>query len=64
LGVASAAVSVMKRSSLMDVNELAFDPVPYLTNEMTVDAYLGDVLQANDGCLLASALEDIAELLP
>ncbi len=37
-----------------------FDPAPYLTNEVTIAAYLTDVLAANDPGLLAAALGDIA----
>ena len=37
-----------------------FDAVPYLDNEVSIAAYLTDILEANDASLLASALGDIA----
>ena len=37
-----------------------FDAVPYLDNEVSIAAYLTDILEANDAGLLAEALGDIA----
>jgi probable addiction module antidote protein len=37
-----------------------FDAAPYLDSETSIAAYLTDILDANDGALLASALGDIA----
>ena|ERR1035438_8298213 len=37
-----------------------FDAAPYLESEESIAAYLTDILEANDGALLASALGDIA----
>ncbi|WP_432239891.1 addiction module antidote protein [Herbaspirillum robiniae] len=37
-----------------------FDAAPYLDSEEAIAAYLTDILEANDGALLASALGDIA----
>lgn len=37
-----------------------FDAAPHLTNEVTIAAYLTDILQENDAGLLAAALGDIA----
>jgi probable addiction module antidote protein len=37
-----------------------FDAANYLDSEMAIAAYLTDILDANDGALLASALGDIA----
>jgi probable addiction module antidote protein len=37
-----------------------FDAARYLDNETTIAAYLTDILEANDGALLAAALGDIA----
>lgn len=37
-----------------------FDAAPYLDSEEAIAAYLTDILAANDGALLASALGDIA----
>jgi probable addiction module antidote protein len=45
----------------LDVAQLKqFDAAPYLDNEVTIAAYLTDILQANDAGLLAAALGDIA----
>ena len=47
--------------SKLNVSELKqFDAAPYLDNEVTIAAYLTDILQANDAGLLAAALGDIA----
>lgn len=37
-----------------------FDAASYLVDELTIAAYLTDILQANDSALLAAALGDIA----
>lgn len=37
-----------------------FDAAPYLDNEVSIAAYLTDILEANDPALLAAALGDIA----
>ena len=37
-----------------------FDAAPYLDSEVTIAAYLTDILEANDASLLAAALGDIA----
>jgi probable addiction module antidote protein len=37
-----------------------FDAAPYLESEAAIAAYLTDILEANDGALLAAALGDIA----
>lgn len=37
-----------------------FDATPYLDSEESIDAYLSDILEANDAALLAAALGDIA----
>jgi probable addiction module antidote protein len=37
-----------------------FDPAAYLDDEATIAVYLTDILEANDGALLAAALGDIA----
>ncbi|MGJ7581473.1 addiction module antidote protein [Variovorax sp. RHLX14] len=37
-----------------------FDAAPYLDSEVSIAAYLTDILEANDAALLASALGDIA----
>jgi probable addiction module antidote protein len=37
-----------------------FDAARYLDNEVTIAAYLTDILEANDAGLLAAALGDIA----
>jgi probable addiction module antidote protein len=43
------------------VNELSeFDAAPYLSDAITMAAYLTDVLEANDPALLAAALGDVA----
>ena len=47
-----------KRIKVADLPE--FDAAHYLGNETAIAAYLTDILQANDGALLASALGDIA----
>ena len=45
----------MKATSLPE-----FDAAQYLDNEISIAAYLTDILAANDAALLASALGDIA----
>ena len=40
-----------------------FDAAPYLDSEVTIAAYLTDILEANDASLLAAALGDIARAL-
>ncbi|TCT06976.1 addiction module antidote protein [Paralcaligenes ureilyticus] len=47
-----------KRIKVDDLPE--FDATPYLESEAAVAAYLTDILEANDGALLAAALGDIA----
>jgi probable addiction module antidote protein len=47
-----------KRRKASDLPE--FDPASYLDNEITIAAYLTDILEANDPSLLAAALGDIA----
>ena len=47
-----------KRSKVDDLPE--FDAAPYLESEAALAAYLTDILEANDGALLAAALGDIA----
>ena len=47
-----------KRINVDDLPD--FDAAPYLDDEVTIAAYLTDILQANDAGLLASALGDIA----
>jgi probable addiction module antidote protein len=47
-----------KRIKVADLPE--FDAAHYLDSETSVAAYLTDILEANDGALLASALGDIA----
>lgn len=47
-----------KRIKVADLPE--FNAAPYLNSEMSIAAYLTDILQANDAALLASALGDIA----
>jgi probable addiction module antidote protein len=47
-----------KRIQAADLPE--FDAARYLDSETAVAAYLTDILEANDGALLASALGDIA----
>jgi len=43
------------------VDELPeFDASPYLDSEVSIAAYLTDILEANDAALLAAALGDIA----
>lgn len=37
-----------------------FDAAPYLGDEETIAAYLTDILEGNDGALLAAALGNIA----
>ena len=37
-----------------------FDAAPYLNSEASIAAYLTDILEAQDGALLAAALGDIA----
>jgi len=45
----------------INVADLAdFDGAPYLDNEVSIAAYLTDILEANDAGLLAAALGDIA----
>ena len=47
-----------KRIKIADLPE--FDAAPYLDSEVSIAAYLTDILQANDAGLLAAALGDIA----
>ena len=47
-----------KRSKVAELPE--FDAAPYLDSEETIAAYLTDILDANDGALLAAALGEIA----
>ena len=47
-----------KRIAVADLPE--FDAAPYLDGEAAIAAYLTDILEANDGALLAAALGDIA----
>jgi probable addiction module antidote protein len=47
-----------KRIKITDLPE--FDAAHYLDSETAIAAYLTDILEANDGALLASALGDIA----
>jgi len=47
-----------KRIKVDDLPE--FDAAPYLESEAALAAYLTDILEANDGALLAAALGDIA----
>ncbi len=47
-----------KRIRVADLPE--FDAAPYLNTEAAIAVYLTDILAANDGALLASALGDIA----
>lgn len=47
-----------KRITVADLPE--FDAAPYLDSEVAIAAYLTDILEANDGALLAAALGDIA----
>ena len=48
-------------SKRIQVDQLPeFDAAPYLDSETAIAAYLTDILQANDGALLAAALGDIA----
>ena len=47
-----------KRIKLADLPE--FDAAPHLDDEVTIAAYLTDILDANDSALLAAALGDIA----
>lgn len=47
-----------KRITVADLPE--FDAAPYLDGEAAIAAYLTDILEANDGALLAAALGDIA----
>ena len=47
-----------KRIKVADLPE--FDAARYLDNEISIAAYLTDILEANDAALLASALGDIA----
>jgi probable addiction module antidote protein len=37
-----------------------FDGAPYLSDEVSIAAYLTDILEANDSALLAAALGDVA----
>jgi probable addiction module antidote protein len=47
-----------KRIQVDDLSE--FGAAPYLESEESIAAFLTDILEANDGALLASALGDIA----
>ncbi len=47
-----------KRINVADLPE--FEAAPYLDSEAAIAAYLTDILEANDGALLAAALGDIA----
>ena len=47
-----------KRIKVADLPE--FDAAEYLDNEVTIAAYLTDIIEANDASLLASALGNIA----
>ena len=47
-----------QRIKVADLPE--FDATPYLDSEVTIAAYLTDILEANDPALLAAALGDIA----
>jgi probable addiction module antidote protein len=47
-----------KRIKVAELPE--FDAAPYLDSEETIAAYLTDILDANDGALLAAALGEIA----
>jgi probable addiction module antidote protein len=49
---------MVKRIKVEDLPE--FDASPYLDSEVTIAAYLTDVLESNDPALLAAALGDIA----
>jgi probable addiction module antidote protein len=49
---------VKKRIEIASLPE--FDAASYLTSEVTIAAYLTDILQENDAALLAAALGDIA----
>ena len=50
--------NMSKRITVADLPE--FDAAPYLDSEVALAAYLTDILEANDGALLAAALGDIA----
>jgi len=47
-----------KRIKVAELPE--FDAAPYLDSEEAIAAYLTDILDANDGALLAAALGEIA----
>ncbi|TWC67385.1 addiction module antidote protein [Herbaspirillum sp. SJZ099] len=49
-----------ERTKIADLPD--FDAASYLDSEEDIAAYLTDILEANDGALLASALGDIARV--
>jgi hypothetical protein len=51
----------VKYSKGIDVANLPnFDAAPYLNSEVSIAAYLTEILEANDASLLTAALADIA----